>query len=248
VARKHRVSAAELGAHLESLEQRLAEIERGDERLAALEAEAEAHRRRYEALAETLHDARLAAAPRLAEAIAANVRELGMAGARFAVEVQPAPASEPGPTGRDRVEFLVSANPGLPLAPLAQVASGGELSRVSLAIQLIGAAGRGVPTQVFDEVDSGVGGRVAEVVGAALHRLAGGCQVLCVTHLPQVAARGHHHLEVRKGVRGGATFATVSPLAGDTRVQEVARMLGGLEVTERALAHAREMLERAVGA
>lgn len=245
LARKHRVPAAELSAHLERLEQRLAELERGDERLAALEAEIAAHRQRYEALAGGLHDARFAAAPRLAEAIVANVRELGMAGARFAVEVQPTPTTEPGPTGWDRVEFLVSANPGQPLGPLAQVASGGELSRISLAIQLIGATRRAVPTQVFDEVDSGVGGRVGEVVGSALRRLAGACQVLCVTHLPQVAARGHHHLEVRKGVRDGATFATVTPLGGDTRVQELARMLGGLEVTERALAHAREMLERA---
>ncbi len=245
LARKHRVPAVELTAHQERLAQRLGDLERGDERLAALEAEAEAYRQRYETLATAVHDARVAAAPRLAEAIAANVRELGMAGARFAVEVLPTPATEPGPTGRDRIEFMVSANPGQPLGPLAQVASGGELSRISLAIQLIGASRRAVPTQVFDEVDSGVGGRVAEVVGGALRRLAEGCQVLCVTHLPQVAARGHHHLEVRKGVRDGTTFATVTPLDGDARVQEVARMLGGLEVTERALAHAREMLERA---
>ena len=168
-----------------------------------------------------------------------------MTGARIAVEVQPLAPGESGPSGRDRVEFLVSANPGLPLAPLSQVASGGELSRVSLAIQLVGAAGRRVPTQVFDEVDSGVGGRVAETVGSALRRLAGDCQVLCVTHLPQVAARGHQHVEVSKGVRDGTTFARAAKLAGEARVEEIARMLGGTELTDRALAHAREMLERA---
>ena len=245
LARKHRVLAADLPSHLERLEDRLAELDRGEERLTALEADIEAHRRRYEALAAELHEARVAAAPHLSRAVAAHVRELGMAGARVAVEVQPLAPGEPGPSGRDRVEFLVSANPGLPLAPLSQVASGGELSRVSLAIQLVGAAGRRVPTQVFDEVDSGVGGRVAETVGSALRRLAGDCQVLCVTHLPQVAARGHHHVEVSKGVRDGTTFARAAPLTGEARVEEIARMLGGTELTDRALAHAREMLERA---
>ena len=211
-----------------------------EERIGAIEALARKHR----VLAADL-PSRVAAAPHLSRAVAAHVRELGMTGARIAVEVQPLAPGESGPSGRDRVEFLVSANPGLPLAPLSQVASGGELSRVSLAIQLVGAAGRRVPTQVFDEVDSGVGGRVAETVGSALRRLAGDCQVLCVTHLPQVAARGHHHVEVSKGVRDGTTFARAAPLTGEARVEEIARMLGGTELTDRALAHAREMLERA---
>jgi DNA repair protein RecN (Recombination protein N) len=166
-----------------------------------------------------------------------------MLGARVDVQVQATSAEVPGPTGRDRVEVLFSANPGQPLAPLAQVASGGELSRVSLAIQLIGARGRGVPTQIFDEVDAGVGGRVAEAVGQALRELAGGCQVLCVTHLPQVAAQGHQHLEVSKAARDGQTFAQVAALGPEARVRELARMLGGARVTARALEHAREMLE-----
>ncbi len=247
LARKHRVPAAALPVHLERLGARLAELEHGEERLLALEAEAEALQRRYDRLADAVHEARVEAAPRLAGAVATNIRDLGMAGARFAVDVQPSATGEPGPSGRDRVEFMVSANPGLPLGPLAQIASGGELSRISLAIQLIGAAGRGVPTQVFDEVDSGVGGRVAEAVGNALRRLAGDCQVLCVTHLAQVAARGHQHVVVRKGVRDGVTFATATPLGEEARAEEVARMLGGAEVTERALDHARELLARAAG-
>jgi DNA repair protein RecN (Recombination protein N) len=234
-----------LSAHLDQLEERLRALEQAEERLGALESELEAIRRQYDALAERLHEDRAAAAPRLAEAIAAHVHHLGMAGGRFLVDVQDTASEQPSPFGRDRVEFLVSANPGQPPGPMSQVASGGELSRISLAIQLIGARDRGVPTQVFDEVDAGIGGRVAEVVGTALRQLAGSCQVLCVTHLPQVAAQGHHHLLVSKAARGGTTFAGVGALGGEERVQEVARMLGGVEITARGLDHAREMIDRA---
>jgi DNA repair protein RecN (Recombination protein N) len=244
LARKHRVTARELPDHQARLEARLAEIEQGDERLAALETELEPLERRYAELVARLHAGRLEAAPRLARAIEANARPLGMADARVDVQVQPTPAEVPTPHGRDRIEFLFSANPGQPLAPLGQVASGGELSRVSLAIQLIGARGRGVPTQIFDEVDAGVGGRVADAVGQALRQLAGSCQVLCVTHLPQVAAQGQQHLEVSKAARDGHTFAHVALLGAEARVRELARMLGGAKITARALDHAREMLER----
>ena len=245
LARKHRVPASGLVAHTEGLEARLKTLEQGEERLRALEAEVEAARRHYDALADRLHDGRAAAAPHLAEAIAAHVHHLGMAGGRFAVDVLGTASEQPSPFGRDRIEFLVSANPGQPPGPMSQVASGGELSRISLAIQLIGARDRGVPTQVFDEVDAGIGGRVAEVVGTALRRLGKSCQVLCVTHLPQVAAQGHQHLMVSKTTRDGATFARVSPLSEGERVQEVARMLGGVQITARGLDHAREMIERA---
>jgi DNA repair protein RecN (Recombination protein N) len=245
LARKHRVPARELATLLAQLESRVAAWERGDAERAALEAEAGALSARYDELALRLHRERAAAAPALAERIAAGLDGLGMPGGRFAVRVDHAASDAPGPAGRDRVEFLFSANPGQPLAPLSEVASGGELSRVSLAIQVIAAQGRGVPTQIFDEVDSGVGGRVAEIVGLTLRRLAGRCQVLCVTHLPQVAAHGQHHLRVRKESGEAATTARVEPLAPAARVTEVARMLAGVRITDRALAHAREMIERA---
>jgi DNA repair protein RecN (Recombination protein N) len=245
LARKHRVSARSLAEHLDRLEARLTEIEQGDEHLRALEGTLEACARRYADLAEELYRGRAAAAPALAEAVASNARSLGMGGSRFQVRVEPPGGQDPSPHGGGRVELYFSANPGQPLAPLSQVASGGELSRLSLAIQLIGAHGEGAPIQVFDEVDTGIGGRVAEVVGRALRRLADTRQVLCVTHLPQVASQGQGHLLVSKAARGEATYASVTPLQPEDRVREVARMLGGVEITARALAHAREMLDRA---
>ena len=245
LARKHRLPARALPAHLEALEARLAALEQGDERLRALEAEREASLRRYREVAGQLRAGRLAAAPRLAEAVMANARRLGMPGSHLEIRVDPIAGDDPSPHGRDRVEWLFSANLGQPPAPLAQVASGGELSRLSLAIQLVGAQGHGIPTQVFDEVDTGVGGRVAEVVGRALRQLAESSQVLCVTHLPQVAAQGGSHLQVSKSTVDGATCAAVAALAPDDRVHEVARMLAGVEITPTALDHAREMLARA---
>ena len=142
----------------------------------------------------------------------------------------------------ERVEFQVTTNPGQPLRPLAKVVSGGELSRISLALQVI-IAGKGqIPTLIFDEVDVGVGGGVAEMVGRQLHALGGERQVLCVTHQPQVAAQGHHHYQVSKQTAGDATRTTVEQMNEEQRVSEVARMLGGMTITEQTLAHAREMI------
>lgn len=146
------------------------------------------------------------------------------------------------PHGLEQVEFLVSANPGQPLRPLAKVASGGELSRISLAIQVITAQTSRIPTLVFDEVDVGIGGPTAEVVGQLLRRLGERGQVLTVTHLPQVAAQGHHHLFVHKARGAQETHTAVAALDGSERVEEIARMLGGLDLTEQALAHARQMI------
>lgn len=149
------------------------------------------------------------------------------------------------PHGLEQVEFLVSANPGQPLRPLAKVASGGELSRISLAIQVITAQTSRIPTLVFDEVDVGIGGPTAEVVGQLLRRLGERGQVLTVTHLPQVAAQGHHHLFVHKARGAEETHTAVAALDGGERVEEIARMLGGLDLTEQALAHARQMIDSA---
>ena len=143
------------------------------------------------------------------------------------------------------VDFLVSANPGQPPQPLAKVASGGELSRISLAIQVITASDGTVPSMVFDEVDVGIGGAVAEVVGRLLRQLAEKAQVLCVTHLPQVAAQGHRHLQVSKSGDKQQVMTQLAALDASARVDEIARMLGGVRITDQTLAHAKEMLESA---
>ena len=165
-----------------------------------------------------------------------------MAGGCFAVEVVSTDADGVGASGLDSIAFQVSANPGQPLQPLAKVASGGELSRISLAIQVATAEVGSIPTLVFDEVDVGIGGGVAEIVGRLLRRLGDARQVLCVTHLPQVAAQAHHHLQVRKFARNGQTFTAIAPLDEQAQVKEIARMLGGKEITRKTLAHAREMI------
>jgi DNA repair protein RecN (Recombination protein N) len=169
------------------------------------------------------------------------MQTLGMTGGRFQVEVAPHASTEPQAHGLDQVEFRVTANPGQPLRPLAKVASGGELSRLSLAVQVACLAGA-VRSMVFDEVDAGIGGAVAEIVGKELRALGARGQVFCVTHLPQVASQGHHHLRVVKLTDGKSTRTTLVDLSGEERVRELARMLGGVQVSEKALAHAREML------
>jgi DNA repair protein RecN (Recombination protein N) len=168
-----------------------------------------------------------------------------MPGGRFAVELEARAAGDYAPHGMEQVEFEVSANPGQPPRPLAKVASGGELSRISLAIQVITARSVRVPSLIFDEVDVGVGGAIAELVGQQLRALGGSHQVLCVTHLPQVAALAHHHLKVSKQTRGGQTNTVITPLAETARCEEIARMLGGMEITRQTRAHAREMVEKA---
>jgi DNA repair protein RecN (Recombination protein N) len=170
-----------------------------------------------------------------------------MNGGRFLIDLAPLATAEPAPHGLDQVEFRVSTNPGQPPRSLAKIASGGELSRLSLAVQ-VAVASDAVPCMVFDEVDAGIGGAVAEIVGRELHALGRRAQVLCVTHLPQVAAQAHHHLRVAKLTDGRSTRTTVTTLTGDARVEELARMLGGVEITARARAHALEMLKRAESA
>ena len=161
----------------------------------------------------------------------------------FIVNLSRAEDSEPQRNGKDIIEFLVSTNPGLPAKPLSKVASGGELSRISLAIQVTTSTDKTTPTMIFDEVDSGIGGGIAEIVGQKLRRLGENRQVLCVTHLPQVAAQAHQHLFVAKNQTAAITSSTVRRLHADERIKEVARMLGGVTITDNTLAHAREMLQ-----
>jgi DNA repair protein RecN (Recombination protein N) len=243
VARKHRVSVAELPGRLEELSQRLAAIGGISARISDLEAAQALALATYREAAEALRALRLRAIPEMARKITANMQVLGMPGGELGIELSDTEDSRPTPSGIDRVEFTVSTNPGQPPHPLSKVASGGELSRISLAVQVLATGSKGIPTLIFDEVDVGIGGAVAEIVGTQLRRLGEQRQVLCVTHLPQVACLGHHHLKVIKEVRGEITRTQVARLAARERTEEIARMLGGRVVSEQALRHAREMLD-----
>lgn len=243
LARKHRVRPEELPTHLDALAEELAQIAQGSEAAEAAQLEFEQIATEYAGLAAILSERRRLAALELQDKISAAIRELGMPQGCLLMEVRPVDGKEPAPYGGDQVEFLVSANPGLPPRPLARVASGGELSRISLAIQVAATDSKTVPSLIFDEVDTGIGGGIAEIVGQKLRMLGQqGRQVFCVTHLPQVAAQGHHHLLVEKSSGGGVTQSTVRKLDGQERTREIARMLGGVRLTRQTLAHAEEML------
>lgn len=245
LSRKHRVQAAELTGHISVLEKELAELESADNNLVALKKQQAEALDAYRKLATQLSLDRQAAARTLSKDITARMQTLGMAGGRFLIDITQG-GGEPAAHGFDSVEFRVTANPGQPLRPLAKVASGGELARLSLAVQ-VACSSKDVRCMVFDEVDSGVGGAVAEIVGRELKALGFSGQVLCVTHLPQVASQGHHHLRVAKLTDGKTTRTTISELTMDERAEELARMLGGMEVTGKAREHAREMLRMAGG-
>jgi DNA repair protein RecN (Recombination protein N) len=243
LARKHRVTAEELPPLRARFEAERDRLEHSETRLEELQQAVRDARATYQSGADRLSEQRMAAARELSERVSAALAGLGMPGGRFGIVLER--LDKPTPAGLETVEFQVSANPGQPLRPLAKVASGGELSRISLAIQVIAARATRIPTLIFDEVDSGIGGGVAEVVGRQLRTLGGSRQVLCVTHLPQVAAQAHQQIKVEKQTDGETTHTQVLPLDGNERVTEIARMLGGLELTENTLVHAREMVEKA---
>jgi len=243
LSRKHRVSSNELIARATVLEKELAELDSADNNLNALKKQQAEALDAYRKLATQLSTGRQTSARALSKDITARMQTLGMAGGRFLIEITQ-PNGEPSANGFDAVEFRVTANPGQPLRPLAKVASGGELARLSLAVQ-VACSARDARCMVFDEVDSGVGGAVAEIVGRELKALGFSGQAVCVTHLPQVASQGHHHLRVSKLTDGKTTRTTISELTMDERAEELARMLGGLEVTGKAREHAREMLHLA---
>ncbi|MBZ5755210.1 DNA repair protein RecN [Pseudomonas sp. S5(2021)] len=245
LARKHRVQPAELPELQQRLLSELESLNADDEAVERLGEELEAYARHYLEKAEELSRVRQAAATCLGEAVEDEIQRLGMPGGRFSVVLKPVAPGENPPHGLELVEFLVSANPGQPPRALAKVASGGELSRISLAIQVITAQTSRTPTLVFDEVDVGIGGPTAEIVGQLLRRLGERGQVLTVTHLPQVAAQGHNHLFVHKARGVDETRTAVAELNGDARVEEIARMLGGVDLTEQSLAHARQMVSTA---
>ena len=244
LARKYRVPPQELPARQEQLQTELEELEHADIHLARLEEQLQTLQSDYLAQAKSLSKSRLKAAHKLEQEVCTGIHSLGMPEGRFSINSQPLTEERASAAGLDQIEFLVSANPGQPQQPLAKVASGGELSRISLAIQVATIRCGRIPTLIFDEVDAGIGGGVAEIVGQLLRQLGEKRQVLCVTHLPQVAAQGHQHLQVSKQTDDDSTRTSVHSLEKDEQIKEVARMLGGLEITHRTLDHAKEMVTR----
>ncbi len=239
LARRHRRPPAELPALAGEWRRELAALDQATD-LAGLATARDAARKAYDAAATRASAARRAAAPKLAEAVTQRIRTLGMAGGRFEVALVP---GEPQSYGVESVELLVAGHAGAAPRPIAKVASGGELSRVALAIAVVGAAGDSEPgTLIFDEVDAGIGGAVAETVGRLMQSLGRRVQVLAVTHLPQVAACADRHLVVAKATENGCTRTDVGAVAGEARVAEIARMLGGEKLSSTSLAHAGEML------
>ena len=243
LARFYRIEPAELPAKQQEIEQALAELAAAADLdvLAANTAKAEAA---YHTAAAALSAKRSSAAQRLAAETAAHMQELAMRGAQFHIQLSPA---APSVHGTEQVQYQVAANKGSPLRAMSKVASGGELARISLALQMVTSQYTAVPMLIFDEVDSGIGGAVAEVVGKALRALGQERQVLAITHLPQVAACGEQHWQVQKSSTENSTVSRISVLDEVARIDEIARMLGGETITTTTREHARELLALAAG-
>lgn len=244
MARKHRVEPQHLTELLARARADLAVVENSNAALQELEAETGRWHAHYRKSAEQLHQRRQAGAKSLEGKVTHIMRELGMPAGRFAVEIT-FDAERIGARGSDSVEIRISANPGQPLQPIGQVASGGELSRIALAIEVAAARASAIPTLIFDEVDAGIGGGIAEIVGRYLRTLGANRQVLCVTHLPQVASQAGQHFRVAKHSDARQAVTQIESLTGKDRVEELARMLGGIKITATTRQHAREMLARA---
>jgi len=244
-ARKHRIRPKELPDHYQALCDELASLDSADATLDQLENEIGVKALHYQKLASKLRKGRRSAAKKLNQLVSDNMHRLGMPDGEFEISVTPREDDKFTVHGTEQIEFLVKTNPSQTAKALSKVASGGELSRISLAIQVITSQQGGIPTLIFDEVDVGIGGRVAEIVGQKLRKLGTQRQVLCVTHLPQVAALGHHHLQVKKHLSDKNVETQVQPLNEEERNEEIARMLGGIDITEQTRAHATEMITKA---
>jgi len=244
LARKHKVDADALPELFEQLRTELDSIENADDHLEKLQQDIANIANIYQQAANELSKSRIKAAKTLSAKVSKNMQELGMEGGVFKIALNAYEAKLFHSNGNEQIEFLVSANPGSPAKSLNKVASGGEISRISLAIQVIAAESSRIPTLIFDEVDVGIGGRVAEIVGHKLKQLAIHRQVICVTHLAQVAALGNHHLQVSKQSDAATTISQINYLDKSQRVKELARMMGGIEITQQTLSHAEEMLSK----
>ena len=243
LARKHRVRFVDLPQHFINLTEQLAELDNYAENANHLQVKLTKILQEYQITAAKLHTQRVQTAQLLSKQITIEMRRLGMPGGKMVINVHKDEDVLPTPVGTDTIEFLVSTNPGHAPKPLQKVASGGELSRISLAIQVITAKSNGVPILVFDEVDVGIGGGVAEIVGQLLNNLSQQRQVLCITHLPQVACQGKQHLQVSKIIQQNNTHTSITILNQQQKIYEIARMLGGIAITSQTIAHAKEMLQ-----
>ena len=245
LARKHRVQLRQLPELAADLRRELDELEGTERRRETLLAEIKRAHAAYRARAGSLSQAREQSADRLRDEVSRRMRELGMPQANFRIQLSRAEDDVPRPYGQDSIEFEVSTNPDLAPRPLAKVASGGEITRIGLAIQASSVAQSGVPVVVYDEADAGVGGATATIVGRNLRRVAQACQVICITHSAQVASAGDHHLVVTKALAAGRTKTTIRALDAAEREMELARMLGAAEATQSSLAHARDLISAA---
>ena len=245
LARKHQLTLKELPALRQRLGDELATFDQGAAVRTALAAECAVALADYQTAATGLGKARRSAAKRMNTEISRRMRELGLAHAQFNATLSALPDQAPQSHGTDRVEFLVTTNPDQPPGPINKVASGGELSRIGLAIQAATARHAGIPVVVYDEVDTGIGGTTANIVGRTLRDVARECQVICITHSPQVASAGDQHLLVSKTVRGGVTETQIKALDSNAREREIARMLGATEATAASVAHARDLIATA---
>lgn len=245
IARKHHIKADELPSLLEKLARQRQQQGNTQEQIETLQKQLADDEARYLKAAKKLTRSRHDAAKILAQAVTQNIQQLGMGEGVF--EVRLSMQEQPTIHGMEQIEFLIQTNAGQSMQPLSKIASGGELSRISLAIQVVNAAQKQRPTMIFDEVDVGVGGSTAEMVGKQLQRVGSNCQVICVTHQPQVAAHAHHHFRISKLSDGIQTRTEVAPLDQQQRIAEIARMSGGIEVTQQTLSHAEEMLNKMQG-
>lgn len=245
LARKHRIKASELHTLQANLQERLHSLINSEARVAELNQQLEQLNANYQKVAIQLSASREKAATKLSKAITTQMQELSLGGGALKIEVQPQLNSQPRAEGQDNIELLVRTNPNQPLNSLAKVVSGGELSRISLAIHVTTGQQMTIPTQIFDEVDVGIGGPTATIVGKLLRQLGTQSQILCITHLPQVAANGHHHLYVSKSTDKKTAITKITALSREARAQELARMLGDLTVTANAIAHAENLLTNA---
>jgi len=243
LCRKHAISPEEIPLKAEQLNTELNLLIKNDNQIEHLNITLNDLESHYRLLADSLTEQRQKGAIELQEIITSLIKNLGMDHGEFMIECTPLPTHSISAHGKENITFLVSANPGLPAKSITKIASGGELSRISLAIQVATSHDKTIPTMIFDEVDSGIGGGVAEIVGQRLRQLGEKRQVICVTHLPQVASQSHHHLFVSKEHSIDVTASNITALTTAQRIEEIARMLGGVTITEQTLAHAEEMLQ-----
>lgn len=243
LARKHKIHPEKLPEKLLQLTQELHNLQHADKRLETLSEQLSVAEKNYLDTAKQLTASRKLAAKTFNQQVTYNIQQLGMPNGEFSVNF--IARDQFNQSGAEGIEFLISANPGQPMKPINKIASGGELSRISLAIEVITAQNTNTPTLIFDEVDVGIGGGTAEIVGRLLRELGNKTQVLCITHLPQVAAQAHHHLQVRKLTNQKETQTEIIELLNEDKVKEIARMLGGVKITAQTLAHAEEMITSA---